>query len=195
MHALSRYWWVLLVRGVVALLFGIMVAVRPGPSLFALVLVFGAFALVGGAFALGAGIVGEGGRRWELILDGVIGLAAGFITFVHPMVTAIGLYSFIAAWALVTGALEVAAAYRLRREVRTGWMAFAGISSILFGVLLIALPAAEILALTWLISIYGIAFGVMFITLAFRVRSARRAPTEPSRRERTTPTPITPLPA
>jgi uncharacterized membrane protein HdeD (DUF308 family) len=194
MHALARYWWVLLLRGLVALLFGIMVALRPGPSLFALVLVFGVFAFIAGTFALAAGIVGEGRRRWELIFEGLLGIAAGIITFVHPMASALGLYSFIAAWALVTGVLQVVGAVRLRKQLNTTWMAFGGISSILFGALLIALPAAGILALTWLIAAYGIAFGITLIALAFRMRRLGTKATPPAV-ERPIPTGPTEVPA
>ncbi|MDB4971191.1 MAG: hypothetical protein JWN44_6880 [Myxococcales bacterium] len=187
MHALARYWWVLLVRGLVALFFGVMVAIRPGPSLMALVLVFGAFALVAGAFALAAGVVGPPRRRWELIFEGLLGIGAGIVTFVRPMVSALGLYSFIAAWALMTGVLQIAGAIRLRKELRTGWMALGGVSSLLFGVLLIILPGAGLLALSWLIAGYAIAFGITLITLAVRIRRIA----EPVR---TMPPPLTQVP-
>jgi uncharacterized membrane protein HdeD (DUF308 family) len=170
MHALTRYWWVLLLRGLVGVLFGILFLVSPGPALAALVLVFGAWALVDGILALASALSGR--RGWDAALEGALGIAIGILTFARPGTTAIMLYTFIAVWALVTGVLRILAAIRLRREIEGEiWLALSGVSSIAFGVLMLALPLAGVLALAWLIGVYAIVLGGLLIGLSLQMRS------------------------
>lgn len=170
MQALTRYWWVLLLRGLVGVLFGILFLVSPGPALAAMVMVFGVWALVDGFLALASAISGR--RGWDAALEGVLGLVIGVLTFARPGLTAIGLYTFIAAWALVTGVLRIIAAIRLRREIEGEiWLALSGVSSIAFGVLMFALPAVGALALAWLIGVYALVLGGLLVGLSLRVRS------------------------
>jgi uncharacterized membrane protein HdeD (DUF308 family) len=177
MELLARYWWMFVLRGVVAVIFGILALIWPGITLTALVLLFGAYALVDGIFALGSAIFGgrssEGRRPW-LVLEGIAGILAGILTFIWPGITALVLLFFIAAWAVVTGVFEIIAAVQLRREIQGEWlMALAGVFSIIFGILLFVWPVTGALAVVWLIGIYSIVFGVALIALGIRLRSLR----------------------
>jgi uncharacterized membrane protein HdeD (DUF308 family) len=170
---LSRYWWVLALRGVVAIIFGVLAVIWPALTLFTLVLLFGAYAFVDGIFAVVAGITSRerDQRWWATVLEGVAGIIFGVLTFVWPGMTALVLLYFIAAWAFVTGILEIVAAVQLRKVITNEWMLIlGGIVSIIFGVLLALFPGAGALGLTWMIGIYAIIFGILFIILAFRLR-------------------------
>jgi uncharacterized membrane protein HdeD (DUF308 family)/sporulation protein YlmC with PRC-barrel domain len=160
---------------VAAILFGILAFAWPGITLFVLVLFFGAYMLVDGLFAIVAAVraAGREARWWLLLIEGVLGVLAGLVAAFWPGLTALALLYFIAAWAIVTGILEIAAAVRLRREIAGEWaLGLSGLLSLLFGVLLVVIPApAGILSLLWLIGVYAIAFGVVLLVLAFRVRN------------------------
>jgi uncharacterized membrane protein HdeD (DUF308 family) len=174
---LARNWWALALRGLFAVLFGIVAFVLPGITLGALVLLYGAYALVDGIFAIAAAVAGrdEGLPWWAMLLEGVVGIAVGVMTFAWPGITALALLYLIAAWAFVTGALEIAAAIRLRKEIRGEWLlALSGVMSVLFGVILVVNPGAGALAVVWLIGAYAIAFGVVLLVLGFRLRSLAR---------------------
>jgi len=176
---LARNWWALALRGLFAILFGIAAFAWPGITLGALVLLYGAYALVDGVFAIAAAVVGrtDGMPWWALVLEGVAGIAVGIMTFAWPGITALVLLYLIAAWAVVTGIFEIVAAVRLRKEIQGEWLlALSGILSVLFGFALVFNPLAGALAVVWLIGAYAIAFGVLMIALAFRLRSwARQA--------------------
>jgi uncharacterized membrane protein HdeD (DUF308 family) len=182
----SGHWWALGIRGVIAILFGLAALLRPGIALEALILLFGAYALVDGVFAI-VGVFGgtRGGTpRWVLLLEGVAGVLAGLIAFVLPGMTALVLLYLIAGWSIATGVLEAATAIRLRREIQGEWALVAGGAlSVLFGVVLAVLPVVGILSLVWLIGAYAVAFGVLLIITAFRVRSDEGGggPARPSR--------------
>jgi uncharacterized membrane protein HdeD (DUF308 family) len=173
---LARNWWLLAIRGVAAILFGIGAFLWPEITLAVLVLLFGAYALVDGIFAVVAGISvrKEQERWWMMVLEGVAGIIIGVLTFLWPGVTALVLLYLIAAWSIVTGAFEIAAAIRLRQEIEGEWLlALAGIASLIFGVLLAILPGPGALALIWLIGSYAIVFGILMLVLAFRLRGVR----------------------
>jgi uncharacterized membrane protein HdeD (DUF308 family) len=180
---LARNWWVLALRGVAALLFGIMTFVWPGPTLAVLILLFGAYALVDGVFAVIAGISArhEQERWWMMIVEGVAGIIIGLLTFLWPGVTALVLLYFIAAWSILTGVLELAAAIRLRKEIEGEWrLGLAGVLSILFGLLLVFMPGSGALAVIWLIGAYAVVFGIVLLVLAFQVRGRSGTPSTPS---------------
>jgi uncharacterized membrane protein HdeD (DUF308 family) len=165
LEAYVKNWWVLLVRGLLAVLFGIMAFAWPVPTLVALVLVYGAYALVDGVTALSVGITA---RAWSFALSGLAGIAVGIGTFFYTGITAVALFYLIAAWAIVRGIFEIVAAIELRKEIRGGWaLITGGIFSIIFGLLLIAYPAPGVLALAWLMGAYAVAFGIVMIVLAF----------------------------
>ena len=168
-------WWVLLIRGIAAVLFGLAALLWPGPTLYVLIIFFGAYALVDGLFAIAAGIRGTGRRRWLLLVEGGLGVVAGLIAFFYPGITALVLLYVIAFWAIFTGILKIVMAISLRREIENEWlMGLSGVVSVLFGILLAVLPGVGLLSLVWLIGIYAIVFGVAQIALGFRVRSHRR---------------------
>src|SRR5258706_7945056 len=173
---LARNWWVLALRGVLGLLFGIGAFVWPGATLAALLLVFGAYVFVDGIFAV---IAGVGMRRqlslwWLVVLEGLAGIILGVLTFRSPDTTALVLLSFIAAWSIVTGAFEIATAVRIRKLIENDWlMILSGVVSIIFGILLIAQPGAGALSIVWLLGAYALLFGILTLMLAFRVRGMR----------------------
>jgi len=174
METLTRNWWVVLLRGVAGVLFGIMTLIAPAISLAVLVLLYGAYAFADGVLALVTAIRRRGAttRWWMLLLEGITGIAAGVVTLLWPGITALVLLYLIAAWALVTGAFELAAAIHLRRAITGEWLlALSGIASIAFGVLLILYPASGALALVLWIGAYALVFGSLLIALAIRLRS------------------------
>jgi uncharacterized membrane protein HdeD (DUF308 family) len=174
---LTRYWWAVVLRGVAAVLFGLMALIWPGITVIVLVALFGAYALVDGIVGLGTAVFGgrERGRRGWLVVEGIAGVLAGIFTFAWPGVTALVLLWLIAAWALVTGVLEIVAAVRLRREMKGEWLlALSGVLSVLFGILLAVWPAAGALSVVFVIGIYAIVFGVALVGLGLRLRRLRR---------------------
>ena len=171
---LSRNWWLVALRGLAAIVFGVLAFVWPAITLWALVLLFGAYMLVDGIFAIVAAVraAGREARWWLLLIEGVLGVLAGLVAAFWPCLTALALLYFIAAWAIVSGILEIAGAIRLRREIEGEWaLGLSGALSLLFGVLLVVIPApAGLLSLVWLIGAYALAFGVLLLVLAFRLR-------------------------
>jgi uncharacterized membrane protein HdeD (DUF308 family) len=177
LEKISRNWWLYAVRGVVAVIFGVVAFARPEQALQALVLVFGAYALVDGIFAMFAGIAARGyfERWWAVLLEGVAGVVIGLLTFFWPNITALVLLYFIAAWALITGIFEIVAAIQLRRVITGEWMLIlGGLLSIVFGVLLFVFPVAGAVSVIWVIGIYAVVFGISEIIFAFRLNSLRR---------------------
>jgi len=170
---LSKNWWIFLLRGILAILFGVMAFAWPGLTLATLVTFFGAWALVSGCFALFGAFSGKksGGDWWVLLLHGLLGIVVGVLTFRSPGITAIAILWYIAFWAIVTGVIEVATAIRLRKEIRgEGWIMLAGIASVIFGALLLAYPGAGALALITLIAAYAAVFGVILVVASLRLR-------------------------
>jgi uncharacterized membrane protein HdeD (DUF308 family) len=171
---LARNWWTLALRGAFAVLFGLAAFVFPGIALAVLVLAYGAFSLVDGIFAVAAALVGRtrGIPWWAMLVEGLFGIAIGVVTFFWPGITELALLYVIAAWALVTGVLEIIAAVRLRKEIHGEWLLAAiGVLSVLFAAALVVYPGAGALAVIWLIGSYAVAFGVLLIVLGFRLRS------------------------
>lgn len=176
---LSRNWWVVLLRGLAGIIFGIVTFFRPGISLAALVLVFGAYAFVDGILTLVSAVRRRGStdRWWVLVLEGIAGILVGLATLFLPGITAIALLYLIAAWALVTGILEIVAAIRLRKAITNEWLlALGGIASIILGVVLIIAPGPGALALVIFIGAYAFVFGALLVALSFRLRAVGRTP-------------------
>lgn len=170
--SLSRNWWAVSLRGLAGILFGIITFFAPGISLAALVLLFGAYALVDGVLAIVSAVRRRGADRWWLLLlEGLVGIAAGVLTFLLPAITALALLYVIAAWALVTGAFEIAAAIRLRKVITGEWLlVLSGILSIALGVLLVLYPGPGALAVVIWIGAYAFVFGALLFALGLRLR-------------------------
>jgi uncharacterized membrane protein HdeD (DUF308 family) len=170
---LAQNWWVVLLRGIAGILFGLLTLFAPDISLAALVLFFGAYAFVDGVLAIISAVRhrGETDRGW-LIFEGIAGIAAGVLTFIWPGITALALLYVIAAWALVTGAFEIAAAIRLRKVITGEWLLIlSGIASIGLGVLLVLFPASGALALVLWIGAYALVFGALLVGFSIRLHS------------------------
>lgn len=172
LHFLAENWWLFLLRGLCAILFGLLTFMWPGVTLVTLVLLYGAFALVDGIGAIVTAI--RGGpltSRWWLAIMGGIGVAAGILTFYWPGVTALVLLVFIAVWAIATGITQIIGGIRLRKELDSEWIPLvAGVLSVLFGLLLLARPAAGALAMIFAIGIYAIAQGILNVAFSLRLR-------------------------
>jgi uncharacterized membrane protein HdeD (DUF308 family) len=176
-NLMTQNWWAIALRGFAAVLFGIAAFMWPGITLWALVALFGAYALVDGIFAViesfRRDVVGE--RWWALLFEGFIGIAIGVVTFFWPGLTAMGLLFLIAFWAIVTGVFEIITAISLRHEIRGEWiMALIAILSMAFGFLLLAFPATGALSVILIIGAFAFATGALMIALAFKLRSLRR---------------------
>lgn len=174
LDALARNWGLILLRGILAVLFGVLAFIWPGITLFTLVIMYGAFAFVDGALALVAAIRGgTPAPRWWLALVGLFGIAAGVLTVMWPQITALVLLLFIAAWAIVTGIFQIVGAIRLRNEIEGEWLLIAsGVLSVVFGLLLVAWPGPGALAMILVIGSFAIMYGVLMIAFALRLRKA-----------------------
>jgi uncharacterized membrane protein HdeD (DUF308 family) len=175
---LSHYWWTILLRGVLWILFGIFAFFQPGISLVALTLLFGAFAIADGVTNIVSAV---GGRRtnenwWISLLSGLAAVGVGLLTLLSPQVTASVLLLYIAFWAIVTGLFEIVESVRLRREIQGEfWLGLAGVVSVAFGVFLLARPVAGALSVLWVIASYAMLFGMVLVVMAFEVRGFGRA--------------------
>jgi len=173
-HTLKLNWWLLALRGLVAVLFGVLAFMWPGATLITLVWLFGAFALVNGILSLVLAAKTPKGypKVGSLIFGGLLGILAGLLAFVMPGITALGLLILIAAWAIVTGIMELVAAVRLRKIINNEWLlVLAGIASVVFGVILLFQPAAGALVLIWWIGAWALLSGILLMILAFRMRN------------------------
>jgi uncharacterized membrane protein HdeD (DUF308 family) len=176
-QAMSRAWWMLLLRGLATLAFGLLVLTRPGISLASLVLFFGVYLLVSGVIGFFSALFGkpDEDNRWLMMGGAVVSFAIGLLTLYAPGITALGLLFYIAVWSIATGVLEVAAAFRLRKEIQGEWMlVLLGIASILFGMFLLARPGAGALAILSVLGFFSIVVGVLEILLAFKVKGVAR---------------------
>jgi uncharacterized membrane protein HdeD (DUF308 family) len=163
---------VLIVRGIVGVVFGVIAFLWPGITIAALVVIFGAYAIIDGITNLMLGFSRTGAHgRWAHVLQGVVGIAAGVLTFMWPAITALVLVLLIGAWAIVTGIFEIAAAIRLRRVITGEWMlVLSGIVSILFGVMVFAFPLAGAVGISWVLGVYAMTAGIILISLGVRLR-------------------------
>jgi uncharacterized membrane protein HdeD (DUF308 family) len=170
---LAQNWWALALRGVCAILFGVIALVVPGAVLITLALFFAAYLLVDGILAIVAAVrAAQRHERWGMLLaEGVVDIAVGVIAFVFPVSAVLAFVFVTAAWALLTGVLLIVAAFKLNRQHGRAWMALSGIISVLFGIALIVAPLVGAVVLTWWFAGYAIAFGALLLVLAFKLRS------------------------
>ena len=177
LHTLARYWWLTLLRGVAAIIFGVLAFIWPGITLVTLVLFWGAFTLVDGILALAHAIMGgDVGSRWWLALIGVLGIIVGLLTFLMPGVTALVLLVFIATWAIVLGVFQIVGAIRVRKEIDNEWtLGLGGVISVLFGVILLVAPGAGAIGLIWAIASFAIVFGILLVMAALKLKNHQTA--------------------
>ena len=172
LHELCKNWWLLLLRGIAGITFGLLTFVWPGMTLLTLVLFYGAFALTDGVLAIAAAVMGGApAPRWWLGIIGLLGIGVGILTFAWPGVTALVLLFLIAGWAIATGILQIVGAIRLRKEIDNEWLLIAGgVLSVLFGLILVAQPGTGALALLYVIGFYAILNGILLVGLSLRLR-------------------------
>ncbi|MEA2552418.1 MAG: hypothetical protein QOJ65_594 [Fimbriimonadaceae bacterium] len=185
-QSMGRNWWVLALRGLLAIVFAVLAFLYPGVALLAMVTVFGAYAFVDGilAFVLGYSLrKTPGAPMWLLVLEGVVGVLAGLYAWFFPITTAVALLYLAAAWAIVTGVLQVYAAIRFRKEIHGEWLfALGGIASVILGVLLVLLPAAGLLFWVLMTAGYALFYGFLMILMAYhsKKRAAGKDTSTPS---------------
>jgi uncharacterized membrane protein HdeD (DUF308 family) len=176
--ALAENWWLLLLRGLAAIAFGVIAFLWPAITLVALTYLWGAYALADGIIAIGAAFSARGvdaGLRWWLGLSGAVGILAGIIAFAYTGMTALILLAFIAVWAIIIGVLQLFAAVRMRDVINNEWwLILSGLISIAFGVVLIAWPGTGALAVIWTIAWYAVFFGCMLVGLSFELKKRKR---------------------
>ena len=174
LQLLARRWWALALRGVIAVLFGLLTFFIPGVTLISLVLLFGFYAILDGIFDIVSAMKAPG-HHWPLLVEGIVGIVAGIVTFMWPGITAMILLYLIAFWAILTGVLEIVAGIRLRAVIANEiLLILMGVLSTLFGILIIIFPGAGALAIIIWIGAYAVVFGIILIVLAFRLRSFRQ---------------------
>jgi uncharacterized membrane protein HdeD (DUF308 family) len=180
LHTLTANWWALAVRGLVAVLFGLLTLFLPGITLVTLVLLFGAYALVDGVFN-GVAFFRVTSHQWALLVEGVVGITAGVLTFAWPAITAFALLYLIAFWAILTGIFEIVAGIRLRKAIANEWLLILmGFLSLLFGLLILFAPGTGALAIVLWIGAYALVFGIFLLALAFRLRGHHRLVAQPT---------------
>jgi uncharacterized membrane protein HdeD (DUF308 family) len=181
---LARNWSLILLRGICAILFGIMAFAWPGATLMVLVTLYGVYAAIDGGLAIAAAF--RGGTvmpRWWLVLVGIISLGAAIAAFAYPGMTAMLLVMFIGAWGVARGVFEIIGAIQIRKEIEGEWILILhGVVSIIFGLLLLLRPGEGALALIWLIASYAIFVGLLLVMLAFKLKKhAPKAEAAPAR--------------
>jgi uncharacterized membrane protein HdeD (DUF308 family) len=182
-ETLTRNWWMWLIRGIAAIIFGILAFRWPAATIVVIGVLFGAYALVDGIFAIFATVraAQTQQRWWPFLIEGIVGILIAAITFYDIRITLLALYLTIAAWAILTGIFEIIAAIQLRKHIANEiWLIIAGIASIAFGVLMIYYPLAGALAIVWLIAAYAIVFGILMIGFALRLRGHVHTPAAPA---------------
>jgi uncharacterized membrane protein HdeD (DUF308 family) len=182
MIVIAGRWWTFVLRGIFAILFGLLTFLMPGMALLTLVFVFGFYAIADGVFNLIAAFSrtrAPDERRlptWALLIQGVLGVIAGCLAFFIPGLTALALLFLIGGWAIATGVLSIIAAVRLRKQIKGEWLlVLSGVLSVVFGVLLFAFPGPGALAVVIWIGAYAVVFGIMLVALGFRLRKLVRA--------------------
>lgn len=169
---LAKNWWAIGIRGVLGILFGLIALFLPGATMLSLVLVFAAYAFVDGVVGIVSAVrAARQHERWGfLVLEGLVNIAAAAVAVLWPGITVVAFVFLVAFWAIFTGILELAAAFRLQFIDGRGWLIFGGIISVLYGALLIAAPMIGAVVLTWWLGAYALIFGVALVVLAFRLR-------------------------
>ncbi len=172
---LAQNWWAVAVRGVAAVLFGVLALIVPGATMLSLVILFGAYMLVDAIFAVASAVrAAHRHERWPLlVLQGVADIAAAAVAFLWPGITVIAFVLLFAVWSIVSGAFALTTAFRLRMDHGRFWLGLSGVLNIVFGILLVLAPLIGAVVLTWWIGAFALLLGVNLLVLAFRLRSHR----------------------
>ncbi len=169
--AWSGVWWDVFLRGVIAIIFGLLVFFMPGLSVAFFVLLFGAFAVADGLLLLLQAVTVKDGRWWVRLLQGLVAIAAGVGVFLWPGISALALLYVIAFYLIITGILQAVAAIELRKVIKDEWLyIISGILSVIVGVLLVIRPLTGAIALAQTIGIFAIAYGIFLCALALELR-------------------------
>ena len=172
---LADQWWVVALRGLIAIVFGLICFFFTPAAILTAVLFFSAFMLVDGILAIASGIkAARNGKRWGLlILEGIVDIAAGVLAFLWPGIAVVVLVLIVGIWAVISGALLTYAAFSLKLDHGRWWLALAGVASVIFGILLFIAPAPGAVVLTWWIGAYAIAFGILLLILGFKLKGKK----------------------
>ncbi len=175
LRTLAQKWWLLLLRGLAAIAFGLITLAWPGVTMLSLILVYGIYAVADGVIALMAACTGGTiAPRWWLVLSGLLGLVAGGLALTYPGLTAVVLVTLIGAWCILHGLFEVIGAVQLRKQIDHEWMLIlSGVLSIFFGMLILAAPLAGAVVLLWWIAAYALVVGVLLVGFSLRLRRHR----------------------
>lgn len=173
---LAGNWWAWILRGVLAIIFGILTFMLPQTALLTLTLLFAGYAVVEGIINSIAAVSAPKGaqpqRWWILLLEGIVSVAAGFVTILYPGITILVFVTLIGIWAVITGVFEIVAAIRLRKQIEGEWLlVIMGIFSVIFGGVFLFLPVVGALTLAFYIGAYALIFGVLLIALGFKLRN------------------------
>jgi uncharacterized membrane protein HdeD (DUF308 family) len=167
----ARHWWVLTVRGVLAVIFGVLAVIWPGITLLVLAVMFGIFALADGISAIVATFGAPAGGRSLLVFEGAVGIIVGLLALFWPGATALAIVLLVAIWAIVTGISEIVTALQMRKEIRGEWMyVLFGVLSVVFGLIVLLSPVSGVFAVAWLIGFSAIGFGIAAIAASFRLK-------------------------
>lgn len=174
-HSLARNWWLIALRGALAIAFALLAFAMPVSTLISLILIFAAYMLMDGIFAIVASLrAARHSKRWgTLFLGGIVNIIIGVLAAAWPGITALAFVVLIAAWSILSGSALLVAAVRLKRDHGRWWLALGGLASIAFGILLVVAPLAGAVVLTWWIGIYAFVLGLAMLVLAFRLREHR----------------------
>jgi uncharacterized membrane protein HdeD (DUF308 family) len=179
---LARNWWLFTLRGIFGVVFGLTALLFPGPTMLSLVILFSAYMLLDGAAGIISAVRAMRRRdQWGfLIFEGLLNIAVGMVAFLWPGVTVVAFVLLVAAWAIISGGLMMAAAFRLNISHGRWWLVLGGLCSLIYGALLIAMPLIGAVVLTWWMGAYALVFGISLIILSFQLRSRHRHAATPS---------------
>ena len=182
-ETLVQNWWLFTLRGILAIVFGLLALIFPGPTMLSLVILFSAYMLVDGIFGIISAVraIRRKEDRWGLLIfEGLIDIAVGILAFLWPGITVVAFVLLVGAWAIVTGAVMTAAGFRLNVSHGRWWLVLSGLLSLGFGTLLVIIPLIGAVVLTWWIGAYALAFGVALVIFSFKLRSRQHEGVSPT---------------
>ena len=182
-ETLVQNWWLFTLRGIFAIVFGLLALIFPGPTMLSLVILFSAYMLVDGIFGIISAVraIRRKEDRWGLLIfEGLIDIAVGILAFLWPGITVVAFVLLVGAWAIVTGAVMTAAGFRLNVSHGRWWLVLSGVLSLAFGTLLVIIPLIGAVVLTWWIGAYALAFGVALVVFSFKLRSRQHEGVSPT---------------